>query len=114
MKGQEADSWLEEVQVVVRGASTVRLSQVGVTARLAELQGWRLSELHGNPALFKEFEFRNFSAAWGWMSRVALQAEKQNHHPDWSNSYNRVQVSLTSHDCDGLSTKDFKLAASMD
>ena len=62
----------------------------------------------------KSFRFKDFSAAWGWMSRAALAAEKLDHHPDWSNSWNRVEVSLTTHDAKGLTELDVALARAMD
>lgn len=77
-------------------------------AALAELQGWTLVE--GRDAIRKTFTFKAFSQAWGFMSRVALAAEKLDHHPEWSNVYNRVEITLTTHDCDGLSERDVKLA----
>jgi 4a-hydroxytetrahydrobiopterin dehydratase len=65
-------------------------------------------------AIRKIWKFRNFSEAWGFMTRAALAAEKLNHHPEWSNKYNIVDVTLITHDCDGLSDLDVKLAALMD
>lgn len=62
----------------------------------------------------KTFRFKDFSAAWGWMCRAALEAEKRDHHPDWSNSWNRVEVSLTTHDAKGLTELDLALAQAMD
>ena len=62
----------------------------------------------------KTFKFKNFTQAWGWMSQMAIHAEKLNHHPEWFNVYNRVEVVLTTHDCDGLSSLDMKLAKRMD
>ncbi|XP_029798228.1 pterin-4-alpha-carbinolamine dehydratase 2 isoform X2 [Suricata suricatta] len=70
--------------------------------------GW--SELNGRDAIYKEFSFKNFNQAFGFISRVALQAEKMNHHPEWFNVYNKVQITLTSHDCGGLTKRDVKLA----
>ncbi|XP_039098202.1 pterin-4-alpha-carbinolamine dehydratase 2 isoform X2 [Hyaena hyaena] len=70
--------------------------------------GW--SELNERDAIYKEFSFKNFNQAFGFMSRVALQAEKMNHHPEWFNVYNKVQITLTSHDCGGLTKRDVKLA----
>lgn len=70
--------------------------------------GW--SELSERDAIYKEFSFKNFNQAFGFMSRVALQAEKMNHHPEWFNVYNKVQITLTSHDCGGLTKRDVKLA----
>lgn len=65
-------------------------------------------------ALRKIWKFKSFSEAWGFMSRVALAAEKLNHHPEWSNVYNVVDVTLTTHACDGLSRLDLELARRMD
>lgn len=65
-------------------------------------------------AIRKIWKFRNFSAAWGFMSRVALAAERMNHHPEWTNSYNVVDVTLTTHDSGGLSELDVRLAKRMD
>uniref|UniRef100_A0A286XV00 4a-hydroxytetrahydrobiopterin dehydratase n=3 Tax=Cavia porcellus TaxID=10141 RepID=A0A286XV00_CAVPO len=70
--------------------------------------GW--SELSERNAIYKEFSFKNFNQAFGFMSRVALQAEKINHHPEWFNVYNKVQITLTSHDCGGLTKRDVQLA----
>lgn len=65
-------------------------------------------------ALRKIWKFRNFSEAWGFMTRAALVAEKLNHHPEWSNTYNVVDVTLSTHDCHGLSQLDIQLATRMD
>lgn len=65
-------------------------------------------------ALFKDFRFSNFVAAWGFMSQAAIRAEKMNHHPEWFNVYNRVEVTLTTHDAGGLTELDVKLAQIMD
>jgi len=65
--------------------------------------GW--SEVEGRDAITKTFEFTDFNQAWSFMSRTALTAEKMNHHPEWLNVYNRVEVTLTTHDCEGLSQK---------
>ena len=77
-----------------------------------EAQGWSLVE--GRDAIQKTFKFKSFVEAWGWMTRMAIVAEKMNHHPEWFNVYNRVDVVLTSHDVEGLSARDVKLAAKMD
>ncbi len=74
--------------------------------------GW--AAVAGRDAIRKIWKFRNFSEAWGFMSRAALQAEKLNHHPEWTNIYNVVDVTLTTHDCDGLSALDLTLARRMD
>jgi len=65
-------------------------------------------------AIYKEFLFKNFNQAWGFMSRIALQAEKMDHHPEWFNVYNKVQVTLASHDVNGVSDRDVKLAKFME
>ncbi|MEP4039146.1 4a-hydroxytetrahydrobiopterin dehydratase [Pseudophaeobacter sp.] len=74
--------------------------------------GWEMVE--GRDALTKTFKFGGFVEAFGWMTRAAIWAEKWNHHPEWSNIYNRVTVVLTTHDVDGLSALDAKLARKMD
>ncbi len=74
--------------------------------------GW--AAVPGRDAIRKVWKFRNFSQAWGFMTRAALAAEKLNHHPDWSNRYNVVDVTLVTHDCDGLSRLDIDLARAMD
>lgn len=65
-------------------------------------------------AIRKTFKFKDFIRAWGWMSAIAVIAEKMNHHPEWSNVYNRVEVTLTTHDAEGLTELDLKLARKMD
>lgn len=74
--------------------------------------GW--GAVTGRDAIRKVWKFKSFSEAWGFMSRTALAAEKLNHHPEWSNKYNIVDVTLTTHDCDGLSVLDVKLAHLLD
>lgn len=73
---------------------------------------WSL--IDNRDAISKEFKFKSFQQAWGWMTEIALCAEKLDHHPEWSNTYNQVQVVLTTHSCDGLSDLDIKLAKLMD
>jgi 4a-hydroxytetrahydrobiopterin dehydratase len=79
---------------------------------LGELGGWR--ETDGRDAISKTFRFADFSEAFGWMSRTALAAEKMDHHPEWFNVYNRVEVTLSTHDAGGLTARDIKLAKTMD
>ncbi len=74
--------------------------------------GWAMVE--GRDAIRKEFKFKNFVEAFGFMTQAAIWAEKWNHHPEWSNVYNRVVVELTTHDVDGLSSLDAKLARKLD
>jgi 4a-hydroxytetrahydrobiopterin dehydratase len=77
-------------------------------AALKELTGWQL--VAGRDAIQRSFKFKSFNEAWGFMTRVALMAEKADHHPEWSNVYNRVEIVLSTHDCNGLSQRDVKLA----
>lgn len=83
------------------------------TTDLTELldNGWALVE--GRDAIQQSFKFKTFNQAFGWMTRVAMYAEKWNHHPEWSNVYNSVDVVLTTHSVDGLSELDVKLAKMM-
>ncbi len=74
--------------------------------------GWAMVD--GRDAIVKTFKFADFADAFGWMTRAAIWAEKWNHHPEWQNTYNRVTVTLITHDVDGLSTLDAKLARKMD
>ena len=85
-----------------------RLDDDARAALMAELPGWEV--VQGRDAIKKGFKFKNFNQAWGFMTRVALAAEKQDHHPEWFNVYNRVEITLTTHDCDGLSERDAQLA----
>lgn len=89
-----------------------RLDEAARSRLAAELPDWRLAE--GRDAIRREFRFRDFSEAWGFMSRVALLAEAQNHHPEWSNVWNRVEILLTTHDAGGLSARDLRLARAID
>lgn len=71
--------------------------------------GW--NELDGRDAIYKEFHFKDFNRAFGFMTRVALQAEKLDHHPEWFNVYNKVHITLSTHECGGLSERDINLAS---
>ena len=79
---------------------------------VGELDGW--SEATGRDAIVKTFQFKSFSQAWGWMSRVALLAEKMDHHPEWVNVYGRIDVTLATHTAGGVTEKDIALARKMD
>lgn len=83
-----------------------KLSEDEIKRRLSQLEGWRVE----SDCLKKDFKFDDFKQAFSFMNKVAGEAEKLNHHPDWSNSYNKVSISLTSHGAGGLSDKDFQLA----
>ena len=89
-----------------------KLDSTARKAALARLQGW--SEVGGRDAITKKFVFKNFNEAFGFMSRVALVAEKMDHHPEWSNVYKTVDVTLSTHDAGGLTELDVKLAEAMD
>ena len=78
----------------------------------AKLPGWRLAE--GRDAIQKTFKFKDFSEAFGFMARAALVAEKMDHHPEWANVWNRVDVTLATHSAGGLTDLDVKLAEAMD
>ncbi|XP_018420809.1 PREDICTED: pterin-4-alpha-carbinolamine dehydratase 2 [Nanorana parkeri] len=80
------------------------------TQALQGLQSMGWTEVTARDAIYKEFAFKTFNQAFGFMTRVALQAEKMNHHPEWFNVYNKVQITLTTHDCGKLTKKDVKLA----
>jgi 4a-hydroxytetrahydrobiopterin dehydratase len=86
--------------------------KLGASAAIAQLSGW--SAVSGRDAIAKTYKFADFNAAFGFMSRVALVAEKMDHHPEWSNVYNRVEVVLTTHDAGGVTQKDIDLARFMD
>jgi 4a-hydroxytetrahydrobiopterin dehydratase len=79
---------------------------------LAKLAGWR--DAAGRNAITKTFTFADFNAAFGFMARVALVAEKMDHHPEWSNVYKTVEVTLSTHDAGGVTELDIKLAEAMD
>jgi 4a-hydroxytetrahydrobiopterin dehydratase len=89
-----------------------RPEKAPVEQALAQLQGW--SQAPGREALCKSYRFKDFSQAFGFMSRVALAAERLDHHPEWFNVYNRVDVTLATHDAGGVTELDVKLARIMD
>jgi len=91
---------------------TERLDAAAIKAAVARLDGWQ-HDLERN-ALVRRFEFADFSAAFGFMTRVALAAEKADHHPEWSNVYKRVDIMLTTHSAGGISGLDVALAAAID
>ena len=82
------------------------------TAQLAAMDGW--AEAQDGKAITKTFKFDGFEAAWGFMTRVAIRAQSMDHHPDWSNAYNKVVVELSSHDVGGVTTLDIERAEYMD
>ena len=91
----------------------IELLPQGARDQLATiLPAWR--HLADRDAIACDFKFKDFSAAWGFMARVALLAEQHDHHPEWSNVYNKVSITLTTHDAGGLSERDVKLAQAID
>ena len=89
-----------------------KLDEAARKGLAARLPGWRLAE--GRDAIQKTFKFADFSAAFGFMARAALVAEKMDHHPEWSNVWNKVEVALSTHAAGGLTELDLKLAEAMD
>lgn len=89
-----------------------KLSAAEKKAALAKLKGWK--KVTGREAIKKTFVFADFNAAFAWMSQVAMQAEKLDHHPEWDNVYKTVNVVLTTHDAGGLSSLDIAMAKFMD
>jgi 4a-hydroxytetrahydrobiopterin dehydratase len=94
------------------GMMIEQLDAAGRAGLAHELPEWR--QVDGRDAIQRSFKFRDFSQAWGFMCRAALLAEKADHHPEWFNVYNRVDVTLTTHDAGGLSPLDVALARAMD
>ena len=88
-----------------------KLTGAARAAALAKLTGW--SEVEGRDAITRKFTFRDFNEAFGFMARAALIAEKLDHHPEWLNVYNRVEVTLATHDAGGVTERDVKLALEM-
>lgn len=91
---------------------STQVKKIGAPSALLLLEGW--SAVESRDAIHKDFVFKNFNEAFGFMSRVALQAEKMDHHPEWSNVYNRLSVTLTSHDAHGVTDRDVAMALFMD
>jgi len=89
-----------------------RPARIGATAALARLSGWSAAD--GRDAIVKTYKFADFNTAFGFMTRVALAAEKLDHHPEWFNGYNRVEVLLATHDAEGVTELDVTLAKIMD
>ena len=88
-----------------------KLTDTEISKALSELTGWSRSE--DRDAISRSFKFKDFNEAFGFMSRAALMAEKMDHHPEWFNVYNKVEVTLATHDVDGLSELDLKFAGFM-
>lgn len=86
--------------------------KIGANEALARLKGW--SAVAGRDAVAKTYQFADFSSAFAFMTRIALKAEQMDHHPEWFNVYNKVEVTLSTHDAGGVTDKDVKLAQFMD
>lgn len=89
-----------------------KLTEQRRQAALASLPGWRM--VPGREAITRSFQFKDFNAAFGFMTRAALAAEKLDHHPEWFNVWNKVDVTLSTHDAGGLTERDVQLATAMD
>jgi 4a-hydroxytetrahydrobiopterin dehydratase len=87
-----------------------RLDEAAIAAGLADVPGWT----RNGDGIERRYVFRDFAQAFGFMARIALLAEKADHHPEWSNVWNRVDIRLTTHDAGGLSERDFALARAID
>ena len=91
---------------------TERLEGQGRIKALKALAGWE--EVHGRDAIHKTYQFKNFRKAFAFMTEAALVAEKMDHHPEWRNVYDRVEITLTTHDAGGVSERDIRLAGVID
>jgi len=99
------------IDVTMTAPKCQKLDEEARNASLLSIRksGW--VDVEGRDAIYKEFIFKDFNQAFGFMARVALKAEKMDHHPEWSNVYNKVQITLSTHDCSGLSQNDVDLAS---
>ena len=88
-----------------------KLSKTEVANKLKRLSGWKL--VKGRNAITKTFKFKNFTEAFGWMTSMALYAEKKDHHPEWFNVYSTVEVTLSTHDSGGVTNLDLDMAREM-
>lgn len=87
-----------------------KLTREEIASAMADVPGWTLN----GDGIDRAYKFKDFTQAFGFMARVALLAEKADHHPEWSNVYNKVVIRLTTHDAGGLSARDFALARAID
>ena len=87
-----------------------KLSEAEINEKLKTIDGW----VYNENAIHTTFEFKDFKDAFSVMTRIAFEAELQNHHPDWSNVYNKLEISLSTHDANGVTQKDFDLAATIE
>ncbi|WP_321894484.1 4a-hydroxytetrahydrobiopterin dehydratase [Paraburkholderia heleia] len=95
------------------GATMInRLTSEERASQLADLRGWQA--VAGRDAIQRHFRFADFNEAFGFMTRVAIKAQEMNHHPEWFNVYNRVEITLSTHEADGLTSRDIELARFID
>lgn len=87
-----------------------KLSEQEINEKLSGLEGWS----YANNSLHTSFEFENFKEAFTLMTRIAFEAEAQNHHPNWTNVYNQLEITLSTHDAGGVTEKDFELARAIE
>lgn len=87
-----------------------KMNEDDINRRLEDLEGWEYKE----DAIHTSFEFENFKEAFSVMTRIAFEAEAQQHHPDWTNVYNQLNISLSTHDAGGVTEKDFKMAGTIE
>lgn len=90
--------------------SIEKMSSQQIEAGLKDLPDWTIKD----EKLHRELKFKNFVQAWGFMTQVAILAQEMDHHPEWFNVYSRVTIDLTTHEADGISTRDFELAQKID
>lgn len=91
-----------------------RLTLQQITTLLGTIPKWQLVNHGGSHKIYRKFEFKSFEASWAFLTRVAMKSHKMGHHPKIVNEYNIVEIELTTHDVDGLSELDFKMAKSLD
>jgi 4a-hydroxytetrahydrobiopterin dehydratase len=89
-----------------------KLDKEARAAAMKKLKGWK--DVKGRDAITRKFEFENFNEAFGFMTRVALLADKMDHHPEWFNVYNKLEVTLSTHDAGGVTDNDIKMAKAME
>ncbi|XP_069961009.1 pterin-4-alpha-carbinolamine dehydratase [Cherax quadricarinatus] len=101
-------------EMTTKGKAAQKLTAGERESKLKPLLDDSWTMVDGRDAVKKTFLFKDFNEAWGWMSRVALRSEKLDHHPEWFNVYNKVEVTWSTHDCGGLSSKDIQMATFCD
>ncbi|MCD8563127.1 MAG: 4a-hydroxytetrahydrobiopterin dehydratase [Alphaproteobacteria bacterium] len=88
----------------------IKLDKTAIEHKLKSLPGWAFTNDAGRDLIVKSFHFKDFNEAFGFMARLALLAETMNHHPEWFNVYNRVEITLTTHDANGITENDLRMA----